>query len=235
MRIVWKHLGETPLEALERVRKEEGILSSVPMTYAGRLDPAAEGKLIILVGDECKNKESYSAKDKTYIAEILLGVSTDTHDLLGMPTLGAEKKITQEMVTQFVDEYVGTKMQSYPAYSSKTVDGKQLHAHAREGNDVALPEHEVTLYSYENLNLDTCESEDVLTRVGELVAEVRGDFRQKEILESWGNITLPEKLSFVSITITVSSGFYVRQFAEDLGKSLGVGACLYSLVRTEIK
>ena len=57
---VHKRWGETPLEALERLRAEEGIAADVPMTYAGRLDPAAEGLLIILTGEECKNKDAYS-------------------------------------------------------------------------------------------------------------------------------------------------------------------------------
>jgi tRNA U55 pseudouridine synthase TruB len=46
---------------------------------------------------------------------------------------------------------------------------------------------------------------------------------------------LPENLSVLKLTIEVGSGFYVRQLAEDLGRELGTGACLYSLVRTEIR
>ena len=82
--IVYKNLGETPLECLERVRSEQGIADDIPMTYAGRLDPMAEGLLIILIGEECKNKEKYLGLDKTYEFKILVGFSTDTYDLLGM-------------------------------------------------------------------------------------------------------------------------------------------------------
>jgi tRNA U55 pseudouridine synthase TruB len=67
--VIHKHIGETPLEALERFRRmqieKETDLDSkrnwqiVPMTYAGRLDPMAEGELLILIGDECRNKEKY--------------------------------------------------------------------------------------------------------------------------------------------------------------------------------
>jgi len=231
---IYKYLGETPLEALERLRTEENIPTDVPMTYAGRLDPAAEGKLLILVGEECKKKEEYTALSKTYMAEILIGVSTDSFDLLGIPTRKIEITAIEEKVKEYLDAHVGKYMQTYPPYSSKTVDGEQLHVYAREGKDVELPAHEVELFEYSDLSLDTVLSEDLLVRVGEIAAAVTGDFRQQEILEVWAAIDMPEKLPLVAVTVTVSSGFYIRQLAEDLGKELDTGACLYSLVRTEV-
>lgn len=241
---IWKNLGETPLEALERLRAGEGIAADVPMTYAGRLDPAAEGLLPILVGEECKNKQAYSGQAKTYMAEILLGVSTDSYDLLGLPTQGAVATLMTdeddvrpgiaEKIEQYLASKIGTHSQQYPPYSSKTVDGKQLHTHAREGNDVELPEHEVTLHSYEDLSVEPISSEDILVRAGELVTLVKGDFRQDAILQAWADLKLPEKLPLLVVTIKVGSGFYVRQLAEDIGKALGTKACLYSLIRTEI-
>ena len=57
--IAYKNMGETPLECLERMRKEHRISDDIPMTYAGRLDPMAEGLMVVLVGEECKNKEKY--------------------------------------------------------------------------------------------------------------------------------------------------------------------------------
>ena len=83
---VYKKRGETPLEALENLRLKENIAPEVSMTYAGRLDPMAEGLIIILVGDAFKeeNKKKYLGLDKTYELEILVGFDTDTHDLLGL-------------------------------------------------------------------------------------------------------------------------------------------------------
>ncbi|MDR3558554.1 MAG: hypothetical protein P4L61_03415 [Candidatus Pacebacteria bacterium] len=84
MHVVDKSIGETPLECLERTRLEKGIACDVPMTYAGRLDPLASGKLLILVGEECKEKEKYLGYDKEYEVEVLFGVKTDTGDALGL-------------------------------------------------------------------------------------------------------------------------------------------------------
>ncbi len=90
--VIWKKIGQTPLEALEMERERRSISRDVPMTYAGRLDPLAEGALIILTGDACRSKEHYLSLDKTYTIEVLLGVSTDSGDVLGMPC--AKEKIT---------------------------------------------------------------------------------------------------------------------------------------------
>ena len=54
-----KEIGETPLECMERFRLSKGLDPLLPMTYAGRLDPMAEGVLLVLVGEECKNKDKY--------------------------------------------------------------------------------------------------------------------------------------------------------------------------------
>ena len=118
--IIHKNLGETPLEALERFRLEQikksdnNLISNstkldsvtdnsinwkkIPMTYAGRLDPVAEGELLILIGEECKNKEKYLGLDKEYEVEILLGLTTDTYDILGLVT-----NISQYRSTKSID------------------------------------------------------------------------------------------------------------------------------------
>jgi tRNA U55 pseudouridine synthase TruB len=209
--LIHKNLGETPLEALERLRGEQGIAEDVPMTYAGRLDPAAEGLLLILTGEECKNKEQYTSLSKTYIAEIVFGVSTDTHDLLGLPK-GADVP-RGEIPT-------GTFTQKYPQYSSKTLWKEVSEA----------PTHEVTLHSHTKISEGTVSCEAVLARVELVAGKVKGEFRQKEILEAWQTLApeLPAELPILKVELEVGSGFYVRQLAEDMG------GCLYSLIRTQI-
>lgn len=83
---LYKNRGETPLECLERFKKDNPEYRDEKMTYAGRLDPLAEGLLLVLVGEECKNKEKYLGLDKEYEVDILFGFSTDTYDILGKVT-----------------------------------------------------------------------------------------------------------------------------------------------------
>jgi tRNA pseudouridine55 synthase len=177
----------------------------------------------VLAGEECKKKDEYTKLSKTYMAEILVGVSTDSHDLLGIPEYKGEATHILKKVQEYLDAHIGKFEQKYPHYSSKHIDTGTLP-----------PPHEVELISYEDLSLEEVEREDVLVRAGEIVAGVTGDFRQAEIAQAWAELETPEKLQLIEVTLTVGSGFYVRQLAEDLGKELGVGACLYSLVRTQI-
>ena len=156
------------------------------------------------------------------MAEFLISVSTDSFDLLGIPSLGSEGKNILKKTGEYFDGHIGKFIQEYPKYSSPVLDGSKL------------TEHEVELISYEDLSIEEILSEDVLVRVGEITASVTGDFRQAEIAQAWADLNLPEKMQLITVELKVGSGFYVRQFAQDLGKVLGTGACLYSLIRTKI-
>ena len=79
----YKEVGETPLEVIQRTRIENNIGNDIPITYAGRLAPMAEGLLLLLAGDSVHKKEEFLKLDKEYEFQILFGFSTDTHDLLG--------------------------------------------------------------------------------------------------------------------------------------------------------
>ena len=78
-----KAVGETPLSCAEAFRSNHPELDGVSMAYAGRLDPMASGKLLVLLGDECKNQTAYHGLDKEYEFSVLLGIGSDSHDVLG--------------------------------------------------------------------------------------------------------------------------------------------------------
>jgi tRNA pseudouridine55 synthase len=223
--IVYKNKGETPLECLKRVRIEQGIDPSVPMTYAGRLDPMACGALLILVGEECKNKDEYLGFDKEYVVEILLGVETDSYDALGM-IQGVSGTSPGPIDLQ---KYVRKFMQSYPRYSSPIIALKELPEE--------MPTNEVEIYSIEEIEKKEMTGEEIAMRVISEIARVTGDFRQEEIVKKW--LEFKEEYrsqSFVIYTVKVvaSSGTYMRSLAHDIGVEVGTGALAYSIERTQI-
>ena len=233
-----KQTGETPLECLERIRKEQNIGIDVPMTYAGRLDPLAEGKMIVLVGDECKDKEKYLGLDKTYEIQVLLGVTTDTGDALGFITnINVEKEIDISKNLK-LSHYVGKFVQEYPAYSSKTHNGKQLHELARAGElPEVMPTKEVEIFDIKNLGISTLTGYDIYLQVVDNIKKVHGDFRQQFILEKWKDFhDKYSKNAFQIVTLEVkcSSGTYMRALAERMGKDLGVGAMALRIIRTDL-
>lgn len=233
--IVYKNLGETPLEALERTRLNKGLDPLLPMTYAGRLDPMAEGVLLVLVGDECKNKQKYLDMPKEYETEILFGIETDTFDILGLPKITEDVVFSKDCLLEKIDKYIGKSTQVYPSFSSKTVSGKPLFQYFREGEDVALPKREVEVFSIDFLEERNLSSDFLLQQIEERISKVKGDFRQSEILLAWNKI-LAEKREFkiIKLKINCGSGFYVRRFADSLGKEFGMGAIAYSIKRTKV-
>ncbi len=209
---VYKNLGETPLQCLERYRLEEGIGADVPMTYAGRLDPMAEGDMIILVGEECKGKDKFLPMRKEYEVEFLLGIETDTYDLLGIFQKESE-------VIDFGIEK-GKFTQPYPPFSSKTFSGGKAET------------KEVEIYDHKILEKRTISKEELHNQIKTRIALVKGEFRQKEILAAWEvyfTQTKKTEYRFIKAWIFASSGTYMRSIAHR-NHSLA-----YSIKRTTIR
>ena len=66
------------------------------------------------------------------------------------------------------------------------------------------------------------------------INKVKGDFRQEDIVNNWNKLLKEDKRYHVlNITLSVSSGTYIRAIADDFGKSYG-GGLLLSLKRTKV-
>jgi len=214
--ILYKKRGETPLEALERIETDE------KKSYAGRLDPIAEGLLLVLIGDENKNREKYLGLDKEYVIDVCWGIGTDTGDILGVITKKGDKKRND------FTPFVGKCIQQYPVYASKTVKGKPLWMYTREGKltDIDIPTHDIEIYSIE---IEDEWEEDIFDDVIKTVKSVKGDFRQDEIISSWAKMERCT-VQLTRLRIRCSSGTYIRQLVKDFG----IPACVYRLKRTRV-
>ncbi len=232
---LYKKKGETPLACVERFKDLNKEYLDVPLTYAGRLDPMAEGLLLVLAGDERYKKEKYLNLNKVYEVEILLGIETDTYDVLGIPIM-QEKKIMRNEVSDMLKRYVRTINQPYPPFSSKTVKGKPLFMWARQNklDTIDIPGKRVTIHSIDVLNTRSISTNDVREKILKDVMSVKGDFRQDEIQEVWNSLPSRKDLFVIKIKVHCSSGTYMRSLAHNLGKDLGVGAIALSIVRAKI-
>lgn len=237
---LYKKLCETPRERLERLRTEKPQYASEVLSYAGRLDPMAEGVLIALVGSENKNREKYLELDKEYILDVLFGFSTDSYDILGkVLNSGDPSDITPQRVRQALNEFRGTLAQEYPPYSSKTVEGKSLWSWARSGaiDALILPRRTVTIYDIAVEKFYKIKEPQLFAYIEDAVTKVQGDFRQEEILRLWGRElrkTGAREFPCASIKITCSSGTYARGIANKLGNLLDVPALSLHILRTRV-
>ncbi len=238
---VYKRPGETPLECLERLRITRPELKDATLSYVGRLDPLASGVLLVVAGEENKNRDAYLHLPKEYAIEVLLGVSTDTHDVLGLITEhDAEYQVPDEdTIKKITSEFVGEHTLPYPVYSSKPVLGKPLFAWAKEGkaDSIDIPETKLNISSIIMGPSYSVISDELHTYIQSAIAPVKGDFRQSEILEGWYRYFSETKRPFYTVLqlkVQCESGSYMRSLAVEIGKKLHIPALAYSIVRTKV-
>ncbi len=239
MLLVYKNLGETPLESLQRLRSAQPELADEKLSYAGRLDPMAEGLMVIMVGEENKQREEYLGFDKTYEFQILVGVSTDTYDSLGVVTGTSlnDVSVDSEEFGELLNELKKRDTWEYAPYSSKTVDGKQLWQYARDGelDAIELPTYTATINALDIKKSEWINGTDVINEIERRGSLVTGDFRQKEILGSWQyEIDAEKEYQMITASVSCTSGFYVRVLCNLIGQKMGTEALAWTIKRTRV-
>jgi tRNA pseudouridine55 synthase len=238
---LYKARGETPLQRIERFRKDNPAYKNIPLSYAGRLDPMAEGVLVILAGDANKERTQYLNMDKEYTFDILFGFSTDTYDLLGVmadaASRASHKAVKAPVLLEHIAQLPGSRNQKYPPFSSKPLEGQPLFVHARKGDldKFTLPEHRIEIFSASLVGMNRMTNEELLEEIERSIRLVRGDFRQERILHLWREtLRVLYGISFDVATVSIhcSSGTYVRSIAHELGEQLGIPALAMRIIRT---
>ncbi len=255
MLCLYKKLGETPLACLDRWRLARPEYKNIILSYAGRLDPMAEGVMLVIVGEENKEREKYLGLNKEYECEVFFGVSTDTYDVLGVVSpklLKSEGGKVGEVapapvysparasIESHLASFIGKYMQKYPPFSSKTLNGKQLFQLSKDGElkDKDIPSREVEVYSIDLLSVQEISMKALEVQIFRNISLVQGDFRQDEITAGWKkffNSRLPEeKFPVIKIKVSCGSGVYIRSIAHGLGKKLATPALALSILRTKV-
>ncbi|HRN95881.1 MAG TPA: hypothetical protein PLD54_00365 [Candidatus Levybacteria bacterium] len=236
---VYKPVGITPLEALERLRHKIPTLQKEKLAYAGRLDPMAEGVLLVLVGDECKKRDLYQKLPKSYEVTGVFGISTDTYDALGMIQRVQTAPLTDihKTIQTLLPSYICTFDQPYPPYSSARVNGKPLFYWAREGkiDTITIPSKHIEITQIQITDHGEFSGSELVSLVQDKINNVSGDFRQQEILETWRK-QVPIKTTFPFITFTINSshGAYMRSLIHDMGEKSQTGAIALHIKRLSV-
>jgi len=240
---LYKVRGETPLQRIERFRKAHPEYKNVPLSYAGRLDPMAEGVLLVLAGDANKKRSAFLGLDKEYTCDVLFGFATDTYDLLGVMTdsvtRASHKPIRVPVLNEYVAQIIGERSQAYPPFSSKPLEGTPLFVKARRGElaNFDLPEHRIEVFNASVTGMRRMSNKELLAYIEEAIGLVHGDFRQERILGLWRDtLRVLYGLSFDIATLQIhcSSGTYVRSLAYELGGQLGIPALAMCILRTRV-
>src|SRR5690554_5581816 len=128
--VIDKPSGMTSTDVVNRVRR---LLGARKAGHGGTLDPLATGLLPLLFGEATKFAHDSLEADKTYRAEILLGVATDTGDAEGQVLAECEPVRDEAAVREAVAGFVGEIEQVPPMHSALKRDGRPLYELARQG------------------------------------------------------------------------------------------------------
>lgn len=238
---LYKERGETPLECVQRFRAANQEHKDEKWTYLGRLDPMAEGVLVAATGDDIKHREKLLDLDKEYEFSVLFGFATDTYDVLGkILRVELVKEMNEINLIRVTSAYIGEREQKYPPFSSKSVNGAALHDWARKGliDDIEVPVKTIQIHDMKFTGLSTLTPKTLLGRLLMDISKVKGDFRQHESLVLWKQVLegMPagQPIFLGNFKATVSSGTYIRGIANDMGNTLGCGACILNIKRTRV-
>jgi len=125
-----KPTGITSNAAIQRVKR---LFAAEKAGHVGTLDPMASGLLPVCMGEATKFSTDLFDADKSYRAEVLLGVTTDTGDREGAITSRRNVSVTRDELTAVLAKFTGPLAQTPPMYSALKRDGKPLYEYARAG------------------------------------------------------------------------------------------------------
>lgn len=151
-----KPLGFSSNQAVQKVK---WLFSAAKAGHTGTLDPLATGLLPICLGEATKFAQYVTDADKTYLATLKLGVTTNTGDAEGEVLVTKSVNITRAQFESACAKFIGEISQTPPMYSALKHEGKALYEYARAGVDI---ERKARLVTIQHITVEAFEA-DVAT------------------------------------------------------------------------
>jgi tRNA pseudouridine55 synthase len=143
-----KPVGPSSSAVLQAVKR---LLGAQKAGHAGTLDPMASGLLPLLFGEATKFAQFGLDAAKEYVAEVRLGVATETGDAEGQETERRPVDVDDESLARALASFRGRIEQVPPMYSALKHEGQPLYALARAGQTIARQPRQVTVHELELL------------------------------------------------------------------------------------
>ena len=137
--VVYKPKGITSHDVINKIRR---VYKQKKCGHAGTLDPMAQGVLLVFFGKALKliNFIPPVHLDKTYLARLSLGKTTDSYDATGNITsvFDGSTNYSSDILNKAINKFIGKYDQIPPVYSAIKVEGKKAYAMARAGENISL-------------------------------------------------------------------------------------------------
>lgn len=146
-----KASGMTSNDALQKARR---LFSAAKGGHTGTLDPMATGLLPLCFGEATKFSADLLDADKTYEADVKLGITTDTGDAEGQVLTNAAVTTSIADVERLLPRFTGPIKQIPPMHSALKRDGRPLYELARQGIEVEREARDVTIHALDMLGLE---------------------------------------------------------------------------------
>lgn len=147
--VINKEKGYTSRDVVNVISK---LFETKKVGHNGTLDPLATGVLVVCLNKYTKLNELLASNEKEYIAEVTLGIKTDTLDIDGAVLEKKETYVDKNDLKKTLQKFVGTYEQEVPIYSAVKVNGKKLYEYARSKEEVILPKKKVMIKKIELLD-----------------------------------------------------------------------------------
>jgi len=127
--------------------------------HCGTLDPNATGLLIIVCNRATKLANYFVKQDKTYLAKIKFGFSTNTDDIWGETLETSTNLVNLESIEKELKNFIGIISQYPPKVSAVKVSGVRAYKLERENKEFKLNSRDITINKFEILNFDQTKQE----------------------------------------------------------------------------
>jgi tRNA pseudouridine(55) synthase len=228
---LYQPLGTSSHQLAQRL----GQLIKQPTTHTGTLDPMAEGVLVCLTGEDRFNKEQHATVTKEYLFSILVGFSTDSHDLLGIIT--EKKPIKLSTIDQnILNKLVGNYEQIIPTFSAKRVEGQSFFDFAKDNKVLPKKVQSIEVKSLVLIKKHIVSGAELLQHIEDTIPQIEGNFRQNDILVQWQQQLLTShdttNYSLLTFKTITSKRTYIRGMVRDLSQLIGIPMTTFHIKRT---
>ena len=198
---VYKPKGYSSNKVVQAVKRKNNFKK---VGHLGTLDPMAQGLLVLAINRATKFSSYFLNSNKSYMAKVQIGTSTDTDDAEGKVIKTSAKSFSKEEVEAALISFIGKQFQEPPYFSALKHKGKPMYKYAREGEFIKKDPREIEIFSIENYDFkkNVC-SFDITCSKGTYIRSIARDLGIK--LESAAHLIFLErtKQDIFSIDMTI--------------------------------